>query len=260
MLVSPGRWNSFVKLIQASPRPWKWKLRNGSSTRCWAFEKTTSVFFLLLYTVYVYTFKLSSILLSSCFLFLFFLNCLWRIILGFQQSNWMPSMATIRSEYLIIFVIPTFFKAFLNFGGKTCQNSGRNICWLKGKNADRQSYCARALWISWPMGCRWGPWDAAWGNDLNDLKCSSNSPDESLLKWLRLQICNMINRWIVLAKDYCVEWHVHFLQFGHCACLRIPWIWSKGGLYGSAGDAWCIALWRVYLVTWPRQKINFFHV
>ena len=97
----------------------------------------------------------SSFLHVSCFYF--FDNCLWRIILGFQQSNWMPSMATIGSEYIIIFVIPTFFRAFLNFGGKTCQNSGRNICWLKGKNADRQSYCARALWISWPMGCRWGP-------------------------------------------------------------------------------------------------------
>lgn len=44
MLGSPARWNSFVKLIQASPRPWKWKLRNGSSIRCWAHEKTTSCF------------------------------------------------------------------------------------------------------------------------------------------------------------------------------------------------------------------------
>lgn len=53
MLGSPARWNSFVKLIQASPRPWKWKLRNGSSIRCWALEKTTSCFCLYILIVWL---------------------------------------------------------------------------------------------------------------------------------------------------------------------------------------------------------------
>ena len=104
MLGSPARWNSFVKLIQASPRPWKWKLKNGSSIRCWALEKTTSCF--CFYILIVWNHQPSSFRDVSHF---FLKNCVWRIILGFHQPNWMPSMATIGSEY---FFLPTVFKGF----------------------------------------------------------------------------------------------------------------------------------------------------
>lgn len=208
--------------------------------------------FLLLYT---YSLKPSAILLSWCFSFFF-------EKLRLKNYPWISSTqldAKYGNDRLRVFFSPNCFQRVLTFCLQTCQSSGMNIYWLKGKNANRRSYCARARWTSWPMGCRCGRWD---GNAMRQwLNCSINSPDESLLEWLRFQICNTIDRWIVLAKDDCVEvffWYVHFLQFGHCVCLIIPWIWSKGGLYGSAGDAWCIALWRVYLATRPRQTIPFF--
>lgn len=185
MLGSPARWNSFVKLIQASPRPWKWKLRNGSSIRCWALEKTTSCF--CLYMIYTYSLKPSSILLLPCFSFFFWEIAFEELSLDFIN----PIGCQVWQRSAQSFFSPNCFQRILTLCLQTCQSSGMNIYWLKGKNANRRSYCARARWTSWPMGCRCGPWD---GNAMRQwLNCSINSPDQSLLEWLRFQICNTID-------------------------------------------------------------------